>query len=235
VKLKTIVFVLGFIILSESCKDVIFNNPLDPNASLETPQIVKIISTGLSGTGDINYDGEKCWKINNYGSLNAFDVESGVIIRTISTVPGTGLATLQDKLYICGESNIISSYDPLSGDLIDRISTGDLYPKFLSPMDDRLLLYDLRSLGFYEYEPESGNATPLFQLSGVDIGGMEFFQGGVLFTDVNANSIYYYSLEGEMVNVYLSPATATTGITVDDSGYLYLFSLNGQVYKVSLP
>jgi len=235
VKLKTVVFVLGFIILSESCKDVIFNNPLDPDASLETPQIVKIISTSLTGAGDITYDGEKCWKINSYGSLNAFDVESGVIIRTISTVPGTGLATLQDKLYVCGESNIISSYDPLSGDLIDRISTGDLYPKFLSPMEDRLLMYDLRSLGFYEYEPETGIATPLFQLSGVDIGGIEYFQGGVLFTDVNANSIYHYSLDGEMVNVYLSPATATTGITVDGSGYLYLFTLNGQIYKVSLP
>jgi hypothetical protein len=235
VKLKLVVLVLGFVILSESCKDIIFNNPLDPDASLETPQIVKIIPTSLSGAGDIAYDGEKCWKINEFGSLNAFDIESGVTIRTISTVPGTGLATLLDKMYICGESNIISTYDPLSGDLIDRISTGDLYPKFLSPMEDRLLMYDIRSLGFYEYQPETGMSTPLFQLSGVDIGGIEYYQGGVLFTDIIANSIYHYTLDGEMVNVYLSPAAATTGITVDGSGYLYLFTLDGQINKVSLP
>ncbi len=234
-KLKTIVFILGFIILSESCKDVLFNNPLDPDASIETLQIVKIVTTSLSGEGDIAYDGEKFWKINNFGILSAFDIESGVVIRTVSTVPGTGLATLQNKLYICGGSNIISSYDPLSGDLIDQISTGNLYPGFLSPMEDHLLLYDLRSFGFYEYDPVTGSSTPLFQLSGVNIGGIEYYQGSILFTDLNANSIYHYSLDGDMLNVYLSPATGTNAITVDGSYYLYLFTLDGQIYKVSLP
>lgn len=226
---------MGFIILSESCKDVIFNNPLDPEASIETLQIVKIMTTGLSGEGDIAYDGEKFWKINNFGILSAFDIESGVVIRTISTVPGTGLATLQDKLYICSGNNIISSYDPLSGDLIDQISTGDLYLGFLSPMEDKLLVYDLRSFGFFEYDPATGSSSPLFQISGVNIGGIEYYQGGVLFTDLNSNSIYHYSLAGDMLNMYLSPATGTSGITVDGSGYLYLFTLDGQIYKVSLP
>lgn len=234
-KLKTIVFILGFIILSESCKDVIFNNPLDPEASIETLQIVKIMTTSLSGEGDLAYDGEKFWKINNFGILSAFDIESGVVIRTISTVPGTGLAILQDKLYICSGNNIISSYDPLSGGLIDQISTGDLYLEFLSPMEDKLLVYDLRSFGFYEYDPATGSSTPLFQLSGVDIGGIEYFQGGVLLTNLNSNSIYHYSLNGDMLNMYLSPAIGTSGITVNGSDHMYLFTLDGQIYKVSLP
>ena len=196
---------------------------------------MKIVATSLSGDGDIAYDGEKFWKSNTFGTLYAFDIESGVIIRTLSSKPASGLAIFQDKLYICNGENIIYSYDPLSGDLIDQISTVELYPKYLSPMDEGLLLYDVRSYSFFNYHPETGASSPLFQVSGVNIGGIEFFQEGVLFTDMNTNSVYHYSLEGDMLNVFLSPANSTSGITIDGTGYIYLFTLDGQLYKVSLP
>lgn len=234
-KPKTILLLWVFIIFFESCKDIIFNNPLDPDASLDTLRVVKIIPTSLVGEGDLAYDGEKFWKISTTGGLQAVDVESGVIIRSLPTRPGTGVAVLQDRIYICNGENILYSYDPLSGDLIDQISTVDLYPSFLSTLDDRLLLYDKRSYSFFRYEPASGAVEQLFQISGVAIGGIESVAGGVLFTDRNSNSIYHYALDGDMLNVYLSPAAGTAGISTDNGSYIFLLTLDGQLYKVSLP
>lgn len=234
-KRAIILFVWAFFIFFESCKDIIFNNPLDPDASIETPMVVKIVSTNLIGEGDLAYDGEKFWKISTAGGLYAVDVESGIIIRSLSVRPGTGVAILKDKIYACFGENILYSYDPLSGDLIDQISTLELYPTFLSTLDDRLLLYDQRSNTFYRYEPETGSQEQLFHISGVDIGGIESYAGGVLFVDKKSNSIYYYSLDGGLINVYLSPAAGTVAISTDNGSYIFLLTLDGQLYKVSLP
>ncbi len=234
-KQKIILFVWVFIIIFESCKDIIFNNPLDPNASIETLQIVKIVPTGLMGEGDLAYDGEKFWKISVTGGLYAFDAESGAVIRSLAVRPGTGVAVLRDKIYICNGENILYAYDSLSGDLIDQISTVELYPAFLTTLDDRLLLYDQRSTSFYRYEPETGATELLFQISGVEIGGIETYGDGVLFTDKKSNSIYQYNLDGNLINAYLSPAESTVGISIDNGSYIYLLTLDGQLYKVSLP
>jgi hypothetical protein len=235
VKLKTIASILACIFLFNSCRDVIFNNPLDPDASRELLKIIKSISTNLSGEGDITNDGEKLWKINTTGSVYAFDIESGVIIRSISGITGTGICLIEDRLYVCNGTNILYSYDSLSGDLIDQISTTDIYPAFLSSSDGLIILYDLRSSSFFRYDPISGSSEQLFQITGFKIGGIEVFREGILFSDQNTNTIYYYSIDGEMINMYLSPATSTRGLTIDSSDYIYLLTLDGQLYKVSLP
>lgn len=234
-KLKTTVFVLAFIFLFNSCQDVIFNNPLDPDASRELLKIIKTLSTNLSGEGDITNDGEKLWKINTIGSVYAFDIESGVIIRSVSGITGTGICIIDNRLYVCNGSNILYSYDSLSGDLLDQISTTDMYPAFLSSFDGLIILYDLRSSSFFQYDPNSGSTEQLFQVIGFEIGGVEVYGEDILFSDLNTNTIYQYSREGDMINMYLSPATNTRGLTVDSSGYIYLLTLNGQLYKVSLP
>ena len=52
-KLRTIAYILVCIFLFNSCRDVIFNNPLDPDASRELLKIIKTLSTNLGGEGDI--------------------------------------------------------------------------------------------------------------------------------------------------------------------------------------
>ena len=130
---------------------------------------------------------------------------------------------------------LLLSIDPLSGDVIDRISTVGIYPGYIAAVDDRLLVYDLRSFSFLDYDPASGESIPLFQVTGIEMGGMTVHQGNILFTDTNSNSVYVYSFEGEMLNFYRSPASSTTGIAVDDAQNIYLFTLDGQLYKVSIP
>lgn len=235
VNLKITVFVLACIILFSSCQDVIFNNPLDPNASREILKIIKNISTSLSGDGDITFDGEKFWKINTSGSVYAFDIESGVTIRSIPGINGTGICIIANRLYVCDGSNILLSYDSLSGDLLDQISTTDIYPAFLSGYNGLIILYDLRSSSFFQYDPISGSSDQLFQVTGFEIGGIEVYGEEILFSDLNTNTIYHYSMEGDMINMYLSPANNTRGLTVDSSEYIYLLTLDGQLYKVSLP
>ncbi|MCK4761035.1 MAG: hypothetical protein KAW12_02475 [Candidatus Aminicenantes bacterium] len=219
------------------CKDIVFNNPLDPDASVETVKIIKVTSTTLSGKGDICCDGEKFWKTSQYGSLDAFDMESGIIIRSVPAEGGSGVTIFEDSLYLCGGENIIYSLDPLSGEILNRISTADLYPGFLTAGDNPglLIAYDLRSSGFFEYDPQSGAAALLFQVPGLDIGGIEIYKGGLLVTDLNSESIYYFAKTGSIINVFRSPAGAAAGITVDHRDYVYLLTLDGKLYTITLP
>lgn len=234
------VLILVFIILFSllySCKDIIFNNPLDPNASKDVLTIIRVIETTLGGRGDLSFDGEKFWKIDLVGNLIAIDRESGIVIRIFTVDPGTGVSFFRDNIYLCnGEGeNILVSVDPLSGDILNRISTRELRPAFLTAANDRLLVYDVRSSGIFEYDPETGDSFRLFEISGLNIGGIATYKDGVLISDMNTDSIYRFTLSGDVISVFSSPASGLGGLTVDTSDYVYLFMLDGKIYKVSLP
>jgi outer membrane protein assembly factor BamB len=240
VKWVKIVLISVFIIvfnLFHSCKNIIFNNPLDPNASKDVLTIIRVIETTLSGRGDLTFDGEKIWKIDLSGNLVAIDREAGIFIRSFSTEAGTGVSFFKDKIYICnGEGeNILVSVDPLSGDTLNRTSTREIHAAFLTAAYDRLIVFDVRSSGIFEYDPESGDSFRLFEISGLNIGGIAVYKDGLLISDMNTDSIYRFTMTGEVINVFSSPASRVGGLTVDSSDYVYLFMLDGKIYKVSLP
>lgn len=231
-------FISVFIILfNYSCKDIIFNNPLDPNASKDVLTIIRVIETDIGGRGDLSFDGEKIWKIDLSGNLVAIDRESGVMIRSFSTDPGTGVSFFRDKIYLCnGEGeNILVSVDPLSGDILNRVSTREIHAAFLTGNTDQLLVFDVRSSGIFEYDPETGDSTRLFEVSGLNIGGIAVYKEGLLISDMNTDTIYRFTLNGDVISVFSSPASGVGGLTVDSSDYVYLFMLDGKIYKVSLP
>lgn len=236
---KTVLISVSIIYFSlfYSCKDIAFNNPLDPNASKEVLKIIRVIETSLAGRGDIDFDGEKFWKTDTFGNLYAFERESGVVIRSFSTVPGTGVSFFRDELYLCnGEGeNILYVIDPLSGDILNRISTSDIYPGFLTVFNNQLIIYDVRSAGIFQYDPETGDAVRLFEFSGMNIGGIGMYKDGLLISDMNTDSIYRFSLRGEIIDAFSSPAAGIGGLAVDSSDYIYLFMMDGNIYKVSLP
>jgi hypothetical protein len=220
-----------------SCKDIVFNNPLDPNASKDVLTVIRVIETTLAGRGDLSFDGEKIWKIDLSGNLVAIDRESGIVIRSFSTDPGTGVSFFKDKIYICsGEGeNVLLSVDPLSGDILNRVSTREIHAGFLTDSNDQLLVFDVRSSGVFEYNPETGDSTRLFEISGLNVGGIAMYKDGLLISDMNTDAIYRFGLSGDVINVFSSPASGVGGLTVDTSDYVYLFMLDGKIYKVSLP
>lgn len=225
--------------LFNSCQDISFNNPLDPHASKEVLKIIRVIDTPFGGRGDAAFDGEKFWKINPYGDLTALDRESATMIRSFSIVPGTGVSFFRNAIYICSGQleNILYKVDPLSGDILDRHSTRDIYPGHLaaSTIEDRLIIYDVRSAGIFSYDPETGDATRLFAIAGISVGGIETYKGGLLVTDMNSDAIYLFAMNGAVMDVFLSPAPGIGGVAVDNSEYIYLFMMDGKIYKVSLP
>lgn len=238
-RVKTVLILVFIIIINLlfSCRDIVFDNPLDPNASKAILEVIRVIETILSGRGDITFDGEKIWKIDSSGFLSAVDRESGMLLRSFSAVPGTGVGFLKDQLYICDQNmgNTLVTIDPLSGDIINRISTQEIYPGFLTTDNDQLIIFDERSSGIFSYDPETGNAFRWFEISGVKIGGIALYKGDLLLTDINTNSIYQFSMNGEIIGVFNSPSTGVSGICVDSSYNIYLFMLDGKIYKVSLP
>jgi len=229
------VFGLTAASIFNGCRDVVFNNPLDPDASRTNLTIQRVFSTFLSGPGDICFDGEKIWKAGAGGSISAFDTESGTTIRSFVLTPATGIAFLDRRLYLCGEKNEIDVFDPMSGILITRISTSRIYPRLLAARENDLLLFDSRSESIFSLNPESGEITRLFQLSGLAAGGMEFFEGSLLITDSAGDTLYRFTPGGDVIDVFRSPLGGITGVSKDDRGYVYLMGLDGQVAKVTLP
>jgi len=230
-----VVSALAAVSIFNGCRDVVFNNPLDPNASRANLTIQRVFATLLSGPGDICFDGEKIWKAGAEGRTSAFDMESGTAIRSFHLIPATGIAFLERRLYLCGEENQVLVYDPLSGSLITRISTSEVYPRLLAARETDLLLFDSRSESVFSLNPETRELQRLFQLSGLATGGMEFVEGSVLISDSASDTLYRLTYDGAVIDVYRSPLGGTAGICKDDRGYIYLMGLDGQVAKVTLP
>ncbi len=231
-----------FIILSnltflQSCKDIAFNNPLDPDASKEVLKIIRVFQTTATGRGDIAFDGEKFWKINTLGTLTAIDKESGSQVRSFSTTPGTGVCFFDNSIYTCGENgdNMLTLLDPLSGNLLNRIPTSNLYPGFLAAANGELILYDGRSSGIFQYDPQTGSSFRLFEVPGINIGGIDLYNNNLLMVDKNTDTLYLFSMTGEITGVFASPASGMEGVAVDHNNYVYLIMTDGQIYHVSLP
>jgi len=235
VKLKTIVLILVFITIFNSCKDISFNNPLDPNASNESAKLIKIIKTSVSGNGDIDYDDGQIWKATNSGYYYLLDIESGMIIRTIIGKLSSGISTNKGKIYVCTGENNIPVYDSLSGELLKQILTTKIYPKYCAFLNDKLIVFDYRSHSIFNLDIETGEAIRLFEVSGIVVSGLCTYKGGVLIIDNMTDSIYFYSMNGEVSKVFHSPAKNVTGITKNDNNIIFISDINGQIYKVSLP
>lgn len=239
--ISAFIIIFSIIILSifNSCKDIAFNNPLDPNASKEVLKIIRVINTPFGGRGDATFDGEKFWKINLSGELAALDRETATLIRSFLVTPGTGICFFRNVLYLCNgqAENILYKIDPMSGDILENHSTRNIYPGYLatSTIEDRLIIYDIRSAGIFSYDPNTGDSTRLFGITGISVGGIEVYRDSLLVTDMNSGAIYQFTMNGSVMNVFLSPASGIGGVTVDNSNYIYLFMMDGKIYKVSLP
>jgi len=235
VRLRITVLVLVSIINFNSCRDISFNNPLDPNASKESAKLIKIIDTSVSGKGDIDYDSGKIWKVSEYGSVFLLDIESGMIIRTLNVSAGSGIAQKDGKVYICKEENSIKIFDSLSEELLKQVLTADIYPEFCTFVDENFIVFDTKSNSIFSVNSVNGASQRLFELSGVTVSGISAYKGGLLIADNVTDTIYSYSISGDILNVYRSPANDIVGITEDDNGYIYIYNNDGQIYKVSLP
>ncbi len=234
-KFQKIILLWACIILFNNCKDVVFNNPLDPDASTDSLRVLKVIGTNITGSGDLTFDGEKLWRVTESGRLYALDMETGLVIRSLLSEGTSGVAFLQNIIYLCGNSNQIWTVEPLSGDPLTQISTVELVPLYLAALDDGLLVFDSRTNGFFRYDPELGERDYLFKVSGMAAGGIAVFKGGILATETSTDSVYHFSLAGDLIAAYRSPASGVGGITVDYRDNIYLFTTDGSIYKVSLP
>jgi outer membrane protein assembly factor BamB len=237
VKSAWLLIILAGIFIFNSCKDVIFNNPLDPDASKEDLRIIKTISTKLIGAGDISYDGEKIWKADISGIISSFETISGSILKTLYASSSTGIAFHNDTLYIVNRNtNTIKCFDPLSGQLNQSIITGNFYFQFLASYQDELIAFDSRSSNIVRFNPKTGKSLNLFQLSGMSLGGLAIYQNKIIFSEQNSNSVYFLSLSGEVLNVYNSPVQGMSGITADSqNAFIYIFTIDGKLHKVTVP
>ena len=228
---------LGLVFICSGCRDVVFNNPLDPDAARADLKIVKTFVTALSGEGDIAHDGEKIWKADRSGRIAAFDPLSGFTIRSLQLRSSSGIAYHDQLLYLAVQNqNALESYDPLSGALVKIHSTGQYYFQYLASTGSELIAYDSRTSSLFLYQPDSGEVSPLFPLSGFRPGGMAFCDGRIVISELNSNTVYFFDIDGQVSNIYNSPVQSMSGITVDPASLtLCLFTINGDVYLVTVP
>ncbi len=216
---------------------MVFNNPLDPDASKEELYLLHTVATSTGEEGDIEHDGEKIWKAGIDGSLSAIEPISGTIIRTLTVTPASGVAWFDRLLYVSSpQSNLLRSYDPLSGALIKTHSTGAYQLKLVTSMGNHLAAWDERSGHIVLFNPENGHIESLFNPGGVVPSGLTFYQGTLLLAEISSQSVYRFDLSGYIIGVYRSPLPGLRGICSEVDGQaIYLFTFNGTLARVSLP
>ena len=234
--MKKAIFLLVLIIVFDSCRDVIFDNPFDPNASKIEVKILKIIDTTLSGNGDMCFDGEKLWFASENGSLYAINPESGTIIREIS-VGGTlsGITFFKGMLYVSlGFERTILIIDPLSGDVINERPMGDKIPSLITNDGTYLLIYDSKTQSMFTFDDDTGNFGFMFKLTGFQPSGLEYWEGKIVLVERNSLTLYLFKTDGSVEKSYSCPTNFPGGIARDNIDNFYLFSTDGKIYKILL-
>ena len=234
--MKKAIFIFVLLTVFSGCRDVIFDNPFDPNVSRVEVKIIKIIDTTLSGNGGLCFDGEKIWLASENGIIYALDIDSGVILREIH-VGGTptGITFFKGLLYISlGQEGTILLVDPLSGDILNEIPLGDRLPYLLTNDGVLLILYDAKSQSIYSFDEQTGNLGFMFKITGFQPSGLEIWNGNLVLVERKNLSIYVFSTAGDILKNYSSPTNYPGGITRDNQNNFYLFSTDGKIYKISL-
>ncbi len=234
--MKKILLPLVLVILFSSCRDVIFDNPFDPEVSKLEVKVLKVVSTEIRGNGDLCFDGEKIWFSSSDGSLYAVEPESGTVLREIPIggIP-TGLTFFQGLLYVSfGDEGDIVLIDPLAETIINEMPIGERLPYLITNDGNLLIIYDRRTEAIYTFNQDTGEFQFLFKITGFAPSGMEYSNGDIVIVERNNLSIYVFSLSGEILKSYNSPTNYPGGIAYDPSGYFYLFSTDGKIYKISL-
>ncbi len=232
--MKKAVLIFVLILAFSGCRDVIFDNPLDPNVSRLEVKIMKIMDTKLSGNGDLCFDGEKLWFASQDGTLYALDNESGQVLREIPVGGNTsGVTFFEGLLYASLAEGRILLVDPLSGEVVNERPLRDKLPLFITNDGNRLIIYDSRSQGIYYYN-DDGSFEEILKIPGFQPSGIEYWNDRIVIVERGNLSIYLFKLDGQVDKVYSSPTNYPGGITRDSTGYFYLFSTDGKIYKLSL-
>jgi len=233
--LKRVIFILVFALVFSGCRDIIFDNPFDPEASKIEVKILKIMDTRLSGNGDLCFDGEKLWFASEGGTLYAIDPDSGIVTRELY-VGGTpsGITFFEGKLYVGILERSILVLDPLSGDILVEFPVGEKIPAFITNDGTSLIIYDARSSSVFEFDPDTGVFSFMFKITGFQVSGIEGWAGNIVIVERANLSIYVFRPDGEIEKAYASPTNYPGGITKDSFDNFYLFSTDGKLYKLSL-
>ncbi len=226
--------VLGLVtVFSQACRNVIFDNPLDPNASRPELLVVKVVDTEIRGKGGMCWDGEKLWKVAE-GSLFALEPESGSVLKSFPLGNGAvGVAFLNQSLYVAYQDGHIDVVDPVSGTVLDRFSLGEVRPSYIASSQDRLFVFDELSKGLIALTLPGG-MQPLFSLSGFECGGLEGMDGKLAFVEAASLVLYLFEENGRVHSSYDIPPAEPSGLAWDGA-FLYLFSVDGRLYRLSLP
>ncbi len=223
-------------LLTFSCRDVIFNNPLDPNASRPEVFVIKTMEVEVKGEGGLAFDGEKLWKGIESGQTYALETEAGQILKSFSLPPGLkGLAFYEGKFYISyPQERTIRVVDALSGVVIDRIIMKTASPGYLAVFEGKIVFFDESTGSFMEYDFGEKEVRKLFSAQGFEVAGVDCYQGKIMVAERASLVLYLFETDGRIFASYSLPTASPSGITVDESDFIYIFSKDGKIYKASL-
>ncbi len=229
---KAFVALALIIIFNQACRNVIFDNPLDPNASRPELLVVKVVDTQIRGKGGMCWDGEKLWKVGE-GGIFALEPESGQVLKSFPLGDGAvGVAFFNQNLYVAYQDGQIEVVDPVSGTELDRFSLGEVRPSYIASSKEKLFVFDELSKSLIVLTLPGG-MQPLFSLSGFECGGLEEMDGKIAFVEAASLVLYLFEEDGRIQSSYDIPPVEPSGLAWDGA-FLYLFSIDGRLYRLSL-
>ena len=231
---KKSVLVLIFILsLLNCCQDRIFDNPFDPDPSIEGYEIISIISTADLLPVDLTFSGDSIWLVDSFSRILSLDYNSGNIIRELffpRPVNGIGYDGTDHWLNI-KESTEIVKVNIVNGEVIKILNLGVGQYLVMDCSASSIYLADRLSNAIIEIDTETGEVLNSIQSPVFSIDGLCFDRVHLWLLDNTTTRIYRLDLTGEILNVYQAPEQNPVGLCFSQ-GTIWCGDKSGKIFQL---
>jgi hypothetical protein len=228
------VFLIVFsILILGSCKDRIFNNPLDPDRDIRAYEIeLTLLVPGISPM-DLTFAMDSLWVVDSISRVLSLNFNSGMIIREIHvdrTVNGICYDGADLWLTVRGSSEVIR-VNIINGHVLQtlQLPKGDFHS--IDHHEYRLYISDRLSRSILIVDAETGNVEATVVHPGFSLDGVAFDGTDLWTVDAIQMRIYQMDDTGGNIRVYQAPGQSAAGLAIN-SDNIWCGDSAEKIYKL---
>jgi len=219
--------------LLASCKDRLFDNPLDPNGEKRAYEIMATIQTPGIVPLDLTFSEDSLWVVDTRYRVLSLNYNSGAVLRELEVEESpSGIAYDIDGLWLSlvGKPQLIKVHI-LHGNVLRllNLARGNFGP--VEVMGSSIYVYDRESNMIKLVDSNTGTIQKTISRPGFSLNGVAFDGTHLWVVDAQQQQIYRLNPDGDVLFTYQAPAKTVSGICFSQ-GLAWLGDQTGKIYQL---